>query len=108
MKRKRGIGSVIVLIALLGLLFALNPDMDDFASYYQKRVAASTAKSTGGGTIGKALSSAAGGLASFSAKNLFERQNLFLASTYTLSSRNTAQEQYLGIAKIFIPIKTAK
>lgn len=108
MKRKRRIGSLLVLVAVLVLLYTLNPSMDDFSSYYQKRIAASTAKNVGESSFGRALSNVAGGLASFSAKNLFVRKDLLLGSTYTLSSQNKVQEQYLGIAKLFIPLKTSK
>lgn len=101
----RALVGLAALIAVGALLYLLNPDIDDFAAYQQRRSSQAVSQSVGEGSLGQAISGAAGGLAALGARNLFERQDLLIASLYTRSLRGETMESYLGIAKLFIPLK---
>ncbi|HAP43124.1 MAG: hypothetical protein A2087_02960 [Spirochaetes bacterium GWD1_61_31] len=100
---KRRIGPLVVLVAIAVLLVALNPTMDDFKKYVENKARASVGAS---GVLGNVIGGLVGGLASAGAGAGFDRSNLFVASLYTSKLGDEVQQQYLGIAKLFLPLKS--
>lgn len=105
--RKSPLAPLIIVVLILVVLAVLNPDRDAFSAYYQKRTKTAVSEKVGAGALGQLLSSAAGGLASFSADQ-FKRKNLYVASTYTMTLGGEVREQYLGLAGFFIPLASGK
>jgi hypothetical protein len=93
----------IIIIALVGaLLFALNPTIDDFASWRAADAQGSAVSKDGKGgaqLFEKAAGAVAGAMVGL-ASGTFERRNFYLFSTYSSGSR-----LYLGIARVFIKLK---
>ncbi len=97
------IGILVIALLVGGLLFALNPSMDDFGAFYQKKAEKEAAQSVSGG-LGKLVAGMAKGAASLAA-NAYTRKDFVLFSTYTLGKASDPSERYLGVAKIFIKVK---
>jgi len=94
----------ILAVVLFGLMLVLNPDMDAFSKYYQKRAEAQAGQATSG-ILGNIVSGVAKGLAGATAGTLFTRSNKGLFSTFTMGSADDPVERYLGILGFFIKTK---
>jgi fructose-specific phosphotransferase system IIC component len=97
------IGLVVIVVVVGGLLFALNPTMDDFSAHLQRQAEVQASKSVQGG-LGKALGSLAGVASGLSAK-AYARKDYVVFSTYTLGKASDPGSRYLGVAKVFIKLK---
>ncbi|HOX91605.1 MAG TPA: hypothetical protein PLC54_01695 [Spirochaetales bacterium] len=89
--KKNPLGLIVIIAALVGL-FALNPDKEDFSTYLQRK----TEKSIGG-----AFGRLAGGVASL-AGNAYQRDNWLFMSLFYMDVNGKKTSKHLGIAKMFI------
>ncbi len=97
------VGLVLVVAVVGGLLFALNPNMDDFGAYMQNKGSAQASQNNTG-ALSKLASGIAGSVSSLVAK-AYTRKDYLVFSTFTLGKASNPSDQYLGIAKLFIKIK---
>lgn len=91
-------------LAIVALLALTNPDRDDFARFYADRASAGVARELGvSGPLGDVLGGAAQSLLEAAVRDVVDRRDFLLASTYTVP---TAEEDplYLGVAGTFVPL----
>jgi hypothetical protein len=95
------LATVVIVVLVLALLYALNPSTDDFQAWRtaQAQSQAGGSSKTFGGVLKKAAGAIAGAMTGVVAGG-YKRKNYFVFSTYSLSS-----DLYLGVAKIFIQLK---
>jgi hypothetical protein len=97
------IGLVLIIAVVGGLLFVLNPDMDDFGVFMQNKGSAQAGQNSTG-PLSKLASGIAGSVSGLVAK-AYTRKDYIVFSTFTMGKASAPSDQYLGIAKLFIKIK---
>ncbi|HAE22308.1 MAG TPA: hypothetical protein DCG47_08305 [Spirochaetaceae bacterium] len=97
------VGLVLILAVIGGILFVLNPDMDDFSLYMQNRASAQASQNNTG-ALSKLASGIAGSVSGLVAK-AYTRKDYLVFSTFTMGKASAPSDQYLGMAKLFIKIK---
>jgi hypothetical protein len=103
-RSKTPLASVIILALVLGLLFALNPTMDDFTAWRSSQARRqATAGQTSGlvGVMKKGVGAIAGGLTGL-ASGFFERNDYLFFSTYSAGKKG---DLYLGAARLFVKLR---
>jgi hypothetical protein len=104
-KKKRNIGAIVIIAAVLVVLGLTNPSSDDFSSYLQRESAASVRHEAGSGALGDLLGGVAQAGMSLVAST-YVRTNLVVVSVF--SQRGHNPQRYLGFGKlIFIKISNA-
>ena len=93
------------LLVVAGMLYLLNPGPEAFGEFLTTEAAA---KAEGSDTVSRFLATRTGRRAAAVASDMFERENLYLASIYTadFNGRMPGGEfRYLGIAGWFTPLE---
>jgi len=102
-RSKNGLTAMIIVVAVLALLYILNPSSDDFAAWQSRQTIGKSASPDSGDLIG-ALSKGAGELAGAISKAgaslLSSRKNYYFCSTYSYLGGS-----YLGVATFFVKLK---
>lgn len=96
---------LIVLVLLGAVFFFTNPKLEDFEGFVQKELTKKLDENGEAETaIGEMLEKSVANAAARLAKNLTERKDYFICSTYTLDLGNETYS-YLGLGTIFIPLQ---
>ena len=103
MKRSNtGLGTAIIIVLALILLYALNPTTADFQAWRASTAERQASSGDSSGLIG-ALKSGAGKVAGAMTglvAGAYDRKDYLVCSSYSLGS-----DRYLGIARLFIKLK---
>lgn len=101
--------SIILALLAIVLLFALNPDMEDFKQFVEERSEKSLLTKTGDSELGLMLSSIGSSLAGGFVDRITDRKDYILLSTYQidLGGRNETEDgwRFLGIGGQFIELE---
>ncbi|MBK13085.1 MAG: hypothetical protein CL849_06085 [Crocinitomicaceae bacterium] len=102
------IRNVILVIAIAsGGLYYTNPGHDAFSAFLAEYVQVELADDTPGESeLGQAFRKGLGQIAGVAGGQLAERQNLSLASVYTIKIAGT-EHVFVGIAGQFFPVKAS-
>lgn len=106
MATTKRIGTIIIVVLALLLLYALNPSTADFQAWRSGQAQDQAIGGTMSTTTGKmekaarSMSGAVAGVIKGAFAGLYKRTDYLLCSTYSIGN-NT----YLGIAKLFIKLK---
>jgi hypothetical protein len=102
MATKQSLGTIIIVVLALLLLYALNPSEADFKAW---RSAQAQGQATSGtmtgliGTLKKGAGAVAGAMTGL-VSGAYKRTDYLVCSTYSIGG-----ESYLGIARLFIRLK---
>lgn len=101
--------SLLLFVALLGVLFLTNPTQEDFKDFARERSEEALMQETGGGAFGELLADLGSSVVGSAAGRVSERNNYALFSTYTIDlggdDREGDQWRFLGIAGQFIELE---
>jgi hypothetical protein len=100
---KKLVGFVLV----AGLLFFVNPGMDDFTTYFKTYSAERIEQETGGGLLGRVLGGAGSELLAAGVEDVTTRRSYIVCSTYDVDpdGDDVSEYRYLGIAGWFITLR---
>jgi hypothetical protein len=102
MATKKSLGTIIIVVLALLLLYALNPSTADFQAWRASQSQAQVASGAMTGIIGtlkKGAGAVAGAMTGL-VSGAYKRTDYLICSTYSIGS-----DRYLGIAKLFIKLK---
>jgi hypothetical protein len=102
MATKKSLGTIILIVLALALLFALNPSTADFQAWRSGQAQAQAGGGNASGLTGvmKKASGAVAGAMTGAIAGLYKRMDYLVCSTYSIGN-----ESYLGIARLFIKLK---
>jgi len=100
---------LLFLVILAVVLFLFNPDQGEFNEFIENQTTEHFQRNAGDSKLSEALSELGGSLSALLAKQVTERKNYFLFSTYTIAldgddSHDNAW-RYLGIAGQFFKLQ---
>lgn len=102
--------SVILLLAVGGLLAKTNPDEADFRAWVEGRIEERLSSEAGRGRLGRILTDLGSSIAGTVATKAAERRDWLLFSTYTIDLGADAQSdekwRFVGVGGQFLEIAT--
>lgn len=103
-RSKSPLASIIIIALVLGLLFALNPSMDDFTAWRSSQARREATSGQTGGLVGvmKKGAGAIAGAMSGLASGFFERKDYLFFSTYSAGKKG---DLYVGAARLFVKLR---
>ena len=101
---------LVVLVAVLGLLYLYNPDVDDFRRHVQAQAEQRLQRELGDSAWGSLLSGVGSDVAGSLVEHVSEQQDYLIFSTYVIDldgdHADDAEWRYLGIAGQFIQLES--
>lgn len=96
---------LIVLVLLAALLYATNPDKDDFVAWSKEKMNEQLKESAEENGIQEALNDVLSGVGGLLGSALTTEKNYYFFSIYTVDL-GSDEYRYLGILKFFVPLQT--
>jgi hypothetical protein len=101
-RNNRNIGTVIIIVLALALLYALNPTTADFQAWRSAKAEREANSGSTSGLVGvmkKGAGAVAGAMTGL-VGGAYQRKDYLICSSYSFGS-----DRYLGIARMFIKLK---